>query len=256
MIPVLMFSKVHYAKVEPYESVVIKSAVSGLVLDADLDAEGTMVENKRVVHLDDALDKVNLEASKQSVTLLEEMLSINKDIAKSLRSTMHRQEGYYNRISKLPTASKTQKDNAYSAFTSAKSQYLSTKEKIVNLQKQILDMNYKISQLEDSIAKKSVVLEQKYLYKLIVRKGDFVAPGSALAQVEDASRAKLVLYLESSEMEDLEHKIVYLDGKKTEYKVDKVWRVADEKFISSYRAEIYIPAPKTSFSKLVKVEIK
>jgi hypothetical protein len=32
--------------------------------------------------------------------------------------------------------------------------------------------------------------------------------------------------------------------------------VADEKFISSYRAEIYIPAPEGSFSKLVKVEIK
>ena len=51
-------------------------------------------------------------------------------------------------------------------------------------------------------------------------------------------------------------RVIYLDGEKTEYKVNKVWRVADEKFISSYRAEIYIPSPKNSFSKLVKVEIK
>ncbi len=254
--PVFMFANVHYAKVEPYESVVMKSAVSGLVLDVDLDAEGTVVDKKRVIHIDDALDRVNLEASKEGEQLLKEMLVINEDIAKSLGASMKRQEGYYLRISKLSTASKTQKDNAFNAFTSAKAQYLNTKEKIASLKKQILDMHYKVAQLEDSIGKKSVVLEHQYLYKLIVRKGDFVAPGSPLAQVEDASRAKLVVYLEPSELEDIAQKIVYLDGKKTEYKVNKVWKVADEKFISSYKAEIYIPAPKDVFSKLIKVEIK
>ena len=95
-----------------------------------------------------------------------------------------------------------------------------------------------------------------YLYEIKVRKGDYVAPGSALATVADVSRAKLVLYLEPSEIDNISQKSVYLDGEKTEYKVDKVWKVADEKFISSYRAEIYIPAPVGSFSKLMKVEIK
>jgi len=107
--PLFIFAKVHYAKVEPYESVVLKSAVS-----------------KRVIHLDDSLDKVNLEDSKKSVMLLEKMLGINEEISTSLSGTVKRQEGYYNRISKLSTASKTQKDNAYSSFTSAKTQYLST----------------------------------------------------------------------------------------------------------------------------------
>ena len=254
--PLFIFAKVHYAKVEPYESVVLKSAVSALVVDVDLEAEGSMVTSKRVIHLDDGLDKVNLKDSKKSVVLLEKMLGINEEIATSLSGTVKRQEGYYNRISKLSTASKTQKDNAYGSFTSAKTQYLGTREKIVSLEKQIMDMKYKVAQLEDSIVKKSVVLENKYLYKLMVRKGDFVNPGSALAQVEDASRAKLVLFLEPEELDQIEQKIVYLDGEKTEYKVNKVWRIADEKFISSYRAEIYIPAPKNSFSKLVKVEIK
>ena len=254
--PLLIFAKVHYAKIEPFESIMMKSAVSGLVLDVDLGAEGTMVHGKRVVYLDDALDKVNLEASKKSVKLLHEMLDINNDIAKSLENTVSRQEGYYNRINKLSTASKTQKDTAFSTFSSAKTQYLSTKEKIVNLEKQILDIHYKIAQLEDAIEKKSLVLNDKYLYKLMVRKGDFVAPGSVLAQVMDTSRAKLILFLEASELKELAQKSVYLDGKKTAYKVDKVWHVADEKFISSYRAEIYIKAPKDTFSKLIKVEIK
>ncbi|MEA1954035.1 MAG: hypothetical protein U9O24_06550 [Campylobacterota bacterium] len=249
-------AKVHYAKVEPYESVVLKSAVSALVVEVDLEAEGSMVTSKRVIHLDDTLDKSNLIDAKKSVLLLEKMLSINEEIATSLNGTVKRQEGYYKRISKLSTASKTQKDNAYSSFTSAKTQYLSTREKIVSLEKQIMDMKYKVAQLQDSIAKKSVVLQNKYLYKLMVRKGDFVNPGSALAQVEDASRAKLVLFLEAEEVQGVEEKVIYLNGKKTEYKVNKVWHIADEKFISSYRAEIYLPAPKDTFSKLIKVEIK
>lgn len=254
--PLLLFAKVHYAKVESYESIILKSAVSALVMDVDLEAEGTMVQGKRVIYLDDKLDKVNLTSSKQSVTLLQQMHDINHDIAQSLKETVKRQEGYFNRINKLTTASKTQKDNAYSSFTSAKTQYLGTREKIVNLEKQILDMEHKVAQLEDSIRKKSLVLNNMYLYKLMVRKGDFVNPGSPLAQIEDTSRAKLVLFLEPEELSGIDKKTVYINGEKTEYKVDKVWRVADEKFISSYRAEIYIPTPKGLFSKLMKVEIR
>ncbi|PTB86506.1 hypothetical protein C9925_02135, partial [cyanobacterium G8-9] len=213
---------------EPFDTVTMKASVSGLVMDVNLDAEGKILDGTRIIHLDDTLDIKNLEASQKSAQLLQEMLDINKDIATSLRNTVKRQEGYYERINKLSTASKTQKDNAYSSFTSAKTQYLGIKEKIVSLEKQILDMDYKIAQLEDSIAKKSLVLNHKYLYKLMVRQGDFVAPGSALAEVMDASSAKLVLFLEPDELDKLDQKKIYLDNKKTEYKVNKVWRVTDE----------------------------
>lgn len=226
--PLLLFAKVHYAKVEPYDSVILKSAVSALVMDVDLDAEGSVVDQKRIIYLDDRLDKINLKTSNENLL--------------TLRETLKRQESYFKRIDKLKTTSETQKDNAFYTYASSKTQYL--------------DMQYKIAQLEDSISKKSIVLNNKYLYKLMVRKGDFVNPGTALAQVHDASRAKVVLYLEPEELDGIELKSVYLDGEKTDYKVDKIWRVADEKFISSYRAEIYIPAPRGAFSKLMKVEIK
>jgi len=226
--PLFIFAKVHYAKVEPYESVILKSAVSALVLDVDLDAEGSLVNEKRVIYLDDRLDKINLRTSKENLLILQE--------------TLKRQESYFKRMDKLKTVSVTQKDNAFFSFASAKTQYL--------------DMQYKIAQLEDSIEKKSIVLHNMYLYEIMVRKGDYVSPGSPLATVVDASRAKLVLFLELSELENIEQKTVYLNGEKTEYKVDKVWKVADETFISSYRAEIYITAPEDSFSKLMKVELK
>jgi len=256
LLPLFIFAKVHYAKVEPYETVVLKAAVSGLILEADMEAEGSLVTDQRVIHIDDVLDKANLKDSQTSLLLLERMLEINKEIAESLNGTVKRQEGYYKRISKLTTASKTQKDNAYSTYISAKTQYLSTREKIVSLQKQIIDMKYRITQLEDTIKKKSIVLFNRYLYKLMVRTGDYVNPGTPLAAVYDISKAKLVLFLEPEELNKVKEKRVYIDGKKTEYRVNKVWNVADEKFISSYRAEIYLPAPKEKFSQLLKVELK
>ena len=254
--PLFLCAKVHYAKVEPYESVVMKSAVSGLVTEVDLASEGTVVGSKRVVHIDDTLDKKNLQNTKKSMELLEKMLHINKKIATGLKGSVARQESYYSRLSGLSTASKTQKDNAYSALTASKTQYLSTKEKIMSLEKQILDMRYKVAQLEDSVVKKSLVLKHKYVYQFLVKEGDFVAPGSPLVSVKDTTRAKLVLFLDADEVLDVETKKVYLDDVETEYKVAKVWKMADEKFISSYRAEIYIPSPEKMFSKLIKVEIK
>ncbi|HSR74486.1 MAG TPA: HlyD family efflux transporter periplasmic adaptor subunit [Sulfurovum sp.] len=226
--PLLLLAKVHYAKVEPYESVILKSAVSALVLNVDLESEGKMVENKRVIYLDDRLDKINLKRSKENLLILHE--------------TLKRQEASFHRMDKLKTVSTAQKDDAFYSFASAKTQYL--------------DMQYQIAQLKDSIEKKSIVLHHMYLYEIMVRKGDYVTPGSPLARVVDTNRAKLVLFLEPSELEQIEKKAVYLNDKKTEYKVNKVWKVADEKFISSYRAEIYIPAPEMSFSELIKVELK
>lgn len=254
--PLLIFAKVHYAKVEPYDSILLKSAVSGLVTDIDLDSEGEKVSSKVIIHIDDVLDKVNLEDTQKSILLLTKMLEINKNIANTLIGTVKRQEEYYNRIRQLSTASKTQKDSAYNNFSSAKTQYLTTKEKIISLKKQILDLDYKVSQLKDIIMKKSIVVNNKYLYKLIVKKGDFVAPGTSLAQIKDINRAKLIIFLESYELKKLAEKTIYINSRKTKYKVNKLWKIADDKFISSYKAEIYIDAPKDIFSKLVKVEMK
>ncbi|MEA3491726.1 MAG: hypothetical protein U9R27_07475 [Campylobacterota bacterium] len=255
-IPMVICAKIHYAKVEPYESVVLKSAVSGQVIEVDLDAEGKMIGDKEVIHLDDHLDKRELMSSKKNLETTETILGINREIVSSLGDTLKRQKGYYERLNRLSTASKTQKDSAFNSFVSAKNQYLSTKEKIETLKNQILDIEYRITKLEDSIKKKNITLKGRYLYRLAVRKGDFVNPGSALATIQDHSRAKLILFLEPSELKGIQAKRVFIDGKETNYKVDKVWSSADDKFISSYRAEIYIDTPESHFSRLVKVELK
>jgi multidrug resistance efflux pump len=251
-----LFSIVHYAKVEPYESRTLKSAVSGLVVEANLSLEGQMIESGCVIAIDDRLDRIDLNSSYRSKALLEEMLKINQELATTLKDTLKRQEGYYQRLNRLSTASKTQKDNAYNAFSSAKAQYLGTREKIINLEKQIVDLNYKIEALNDTIAKKRICIEDHYIYKMLISKGDFVNPSTPLLEVKDLSRAKLVLFLDEEELKDIEHKILYINGEKTEYKVDKVWKLSDTKYISSYRTEVIIKRPKERFSSLLKVEIK
>ncbi len=255
LMPLVLLSREHYAKVEPYDSVVLKSAVSGQVVSIDLDSEGKRVDDKVVIAIDDQLDRADLTTSLSTMKILDSTLSINQEMLINLKESSERQEGYYRRLSQLSTASTTQKDNAFASYIAARNQYLSTQEKIESLKKQILDLRYKIEQLRYNISKKSVRLQKSYLYKLSVRAGDYVNPGAALATIQDQSKAKLTLFLEPDEIKDIEKKKVYIDGKISPYKVEKVWNSADEKFISSYRAEIYIDTPPTPFSRLLKVEL-
>jgi len=254
--PLLLSAKVHYAKVEPLESITLKSAVSAQVTETKLSLEGTTISSGSIIRLDDKLDIIKLNSSRESLKLIKSMIQTNKNILIALKESLQRQKAYYSRISNIGSASKTQKDNAFYGYTNAKTQYFSTKEKIDSLKKQRLDLNYEISRLKESIRKKNIKLKNKFLYKLLVNKGDFVNMGTPLAQVKDLSSAKLVLFLETAELENIKTKTIYINDKISDYTVSKIWKVADEKFISSYRTEIIIPNPKESFSKLLKVEFK
>jgi len=254
--PLLLFSKVHYAKVEPFESITLKAAVSAQVINTQLALEGTNVKSATIIQLDNKLDKIKLNSSQTSLKLVNSMLKTNQKILLALGSSLERQKSYYNRISNIASASKTQKDNAFYGYTNAKTQYFSTQEKIDSLKKQRLDLKYEIARLNDSIAKKSIKVNHKFLYKLLVSKGDFVNMGTPLAQIKDLTSAKLVLFLETTELKNIKKTTIYINDKASDYKISKIWNVADEKFISSYRTEIIIRNPKESFSKLLKVEFK
>jgi hypothetical protein len=88
-----------------------------------------------------------------------------------------------------------------------------------------------------------------------VKKGDYVNFGTLLMDVDDISKAKLTVYLSYEDMINLDKKSIYINDKKSDLKFHKVWRVADTTNISSYKAELYIPAPKV-FSRVVKIELK
>jgi len=260
MLPVFMMAKVHYAKVEPIEQATIKSSVSGMIVRADQRAEGSVLGKEAFVQIDDVLDRKNLENTEGSLTLFEQSLLINQEILGGLKATLERKKSFYQRMNQLETASQTQKDNAYAAFIGAKNQYLGTRDKIINLKKQTLDLKYKIAMLKDLIAKKHIALPGEYLYKLMVHTGEFAAPGLPVAITQDITRAQLIVYLDRDEIIDTEgkniqEKTIYIDGKPSKLKIDRLWKVADTQYISSYRARIVL-LPKYPFSKLVKIEFK
>ena len=251
----LLSAKVHYAKVEPLERSIIKSAVSGTITSVDLSSEGKFADQNSIIQIDDRLDRANLKTSKQSLTLIKETLAINSDILSGVDETFQIKKRYYDRIKSLSTSSKTQIDNALSGYIASKNQLLSTKEKIINLKKQILDMEYKIDMLEDTISKKSISPKGRYIYKLMVRAGEFANPGMPLATVDDLHKAKLVLFLDRDELKGIKKKKIYIDDAETDLEISNIWKVSDEKFISEYRAEIVIE-PTYRFSSLLKVEIR
>jgi hypothetical protein len=260
LLPVFVLAKVHYAKVEPIERATIKSTVTGIIMQADQKNEGSVLTQMPFVQIDDVLDRENLKDTEASLKLFKESLEINQEVLEGLKSTLERKEDYYQRMNELETASQTQKDNAYAAYIGAKNQYLGTREKIINLKKQILDLGYKSTMLKDTIAKKHITFPGKYLYKLMVHKGEFATPGLPLAIVDDISKAKLIVFLDRDEIsgiegEKIEDKKIYINDQPTDLKIDQLWRVADTQYISAYRARIILPTDYP-FSKLLKIEFK
>ncbi|CAA6806069.1 MAG: Unknown protein [uncultured Sulfurovum sp.] len=253
--PLFLFAKVHYAKVEPYENITLKAAVAAQVTKVAIKLEGSSAK-ETIIKLDDKLDRTKLTSSNASLKLVQSMIQINQNILTALKQSLNRQKAYHLRITDISSASKTQKDNAFYAYTNAKTQYFSTQEKIDSLKQQKLDLQYEIARLRDSLSKKNIKLNNMFLYKLLVSEGDFVNMGTSLAEVKDLSKGKLVLFLEANELEKIKSKTIYVDGKASNFKISKIWEVADEKFISSYRTEILVNNPKNMFSKLLKIEFK
>ncbi len=246
----------HYARVEPIERATVKAAAAGQVLEANLSLEGRMVDNAVAVQLDDRLDRKDLDHSRQTLKLLQSNLKLTGEMLPGLEGSWKRQAGYFRRLKDLATASQTQKDQAYQAMVAAQNQYLSTRQQALSLQRSILEMEQKIATLEDRIAKKRLRLKNRYLYRLLVRKGEFAGIGTPLAIVDDLSRARLVIYLSADELKNLDRLKLWLNGKKSDLKFSKIWKEADDTYLSSYRAEIELPAGLYPFSSLVKVELK
>ncbi|WP_457605487.1 hypothetical protein [Nitratifractor sp.] len=250
-----LFAAEHYARLEPLERTTLKAAAAGEIVAADLKAEGRMLSDAVPVRIDDTLDREDLNRSLRSVKLLEETLKITRRTLPGLEESYRRKKRYQEKMQTLTTASQTQKDNAYYGMVSAQNQLLATREKEIGLERQILDLRQKIATLRDRIAKKNPKVRNRYLYKLLVRKGEYASPGLPLAILDDLSRGKLVIYLSPEEIRELPQKSIWIDGKKRNLRFAKIWKETDEKYLSSYRAEIHLK-PEAPFGSLHKVEIK
>ncbi len=253
ILSILLFSQEHFAKLEPIESIIVKSQINGKVITINnLEAK---VANSLVIRIDDSLDKKDLENIKSSIKILKDIIKINQNLIPILKKNLLKKEKLYKKIVPINATSQNQKDNIFSSFVNAKVQLDSTREKIKNLQNQILSLQKNKNHLLDIISKKNIKVKNMYIYKIYPQVGEFVTVGTPLLKLDNISKAKLTIYLSEDELKSINNKKIYINGKKTDLKFNKIWKIADEEYISSYKAEIILK-PFNEFSKLVKVEIK
>lgn len=222
-----LFSQEFYSKIEALNSYVIKASVSGKVIYTNDDIEGKTSNNSIIVKLDDKVDVLELKQNKNKLGFLNEMIIIEKN--------------NYKRLKKVSSKSIFDKENQ--------------KIKYINLESQKTDLLVKISFLEDKIKNKELLEKDMYIFSLKVKKGDYVNPGTILYESKDLSKGKIEIFIPISKASDFELKTIYLNDKKTDLKINKIYKVADSKHISSLKVEIIIPNVKT-FSRLAKIEFK
>lgn len=249
------YAKVYYAKVEPYEMRDISSNVSGLVVSADEALIGRVLSSRAYIEIDSEVDVKELRLTREKLMYIKNSLEINEAVLVNLEDSLVKKRENYRKIEPLKFKSSVEKDREFYDLITSENLYLNTRKEIQNLKVQISDLQLREVQLEKSIKDKKLVAEGFVLYEMLVKPGQVVGMAAPLAKVADVSKALLSVYLDESDVLNAKEKIVYIDEKKTSYRVSRLLNIADSKNISKYMAQIVIDSPKL-FSKLVKVELK
>jgi galactitol-specific phosphotransferase system IIB component len=250
-----LFAKSYYSKVEPYEMRTISSNVVGQVLYTNENKLGKVLDNKPFIKMDTKLHHLEVKAIDDKITYLRENVKSSEMIEKDLEATLKKREINYKKIKKLSTKSIVEKDREFYALITSKNGLYNAKEALNNLKIQITDLKYRKDALLKTIKDKTIRAKGLVLYSIDVQVGQVVGVGTPLAKVADISFAKLTFYLDREDVANAYNKTIYIDGKKSKYKISRLIDIADGKNISSYKAEVIIDAPKI-FSNLVKIELK
>jgi hypothetical protein len=232
----------------------VKSNVSGKVIKALKGYEGR-VTDKNIVIIDSEADSIELKRLKRKRFFLSELFKLTKASYDNLTKILDRKRENYKKFLNLRTKSQLEKDREFYDLINTENSYLSLREKALNYKIQIEDIDLRTEVIRKSMRDKKISGKSLFIEKLLVDKNDFVTMGTPIFIGRDLSKAKLTLFLKKEDIENIQSRKIYIDEVLTGYKFDKIWKVSDENYISSYRAEIIIDEPK-QFSKLIKVELK
>jgi multidrug resistance efflux pump len=250
-----LYSSLYYAKVEPYEIKKISSNVMGVVLKVDEDMLGERLTNKPYIKIDSQLDRDELKFTKEKLEYLKSTLKVNEQILTNLQASVEKKRDNYKKVQALKIKSTIEKDREFYDLVASENSYLSIQKELNSLKTQITDLELREAQLLRSISDKSLVNRGYTLYSLDVKEGEVVSKGRALATVVDISKALLTIYLNYEDVADAKEKVVYINGQRSSYKIERLLKISDSKNISKYMAQIVIQAPKI-FSQLIKIELK
>jgi len=250
-----VFADVYYSKVEPYEVRNISSNVSGLVVYTAQESIGRLLDEKPYIKIDAKLDIEELGYIKEKLIYLRDIIKSNEEMLKNQEKILEKKKLNYKRIEDLKIKSVVEKDREFYDLVNTQNQLINTQKAIQNLKVQITDLKLRRSKLRRVVSDKNLRAKGFVLYEILVKEGQVVSVSTPLAKVADVSKAILTIYLDEREAVSAKNKVVYIDGKKTDYKVTRLLNIADSENISKYMAQIVIKPPKL-FSKLVKIELK
>ena len=227
-----LFAKEYMAQIKTYEMYEIKSQTSGVIKVVNKNLESKYIKNKQLlIKIDSKDEEIELQKNRNSYEIQKEIVKIKEQNYKAKK-----------RISQL---SLYDKNNEKLSFLEAK--------------KELSDLSQTIKKLENEISKKSFVIENRYIDKVFVDKDEYVNIGDKLFYSYDISKLKISLFLSQEEIKDIKSKTLYIENKKSNFKVNKIHKIKDENKISRYKVEFVKDNTKEEnyfFDKVVKVELK
>ena len=217
----------YYAKLEPINTYNVKASVSGKVIFVNEKIKSNISRNNIIIKIDNKINKIELAQTRIKRSNLKKILKIQKDILNS--------------FNKVSSKSKLDKD--------------AQKITILNTQSTISDLNIRIATLEDTIKNKILKEKNAYISDIIIKKGDYVNPGTPLYTAQDLSKGKLEIFVSFDDIDKIKDKEIYVNDIKTSLEINNIYKTADTKHISAYKVEIFVDDVIT-FSKLVKITFK
>ncbi len=251
----LLLSEVYYSKVQPYRFKKITSNVVGAVTFIDENMLGKKLSKKPFILIDSEIDTAELTDVEKKLISLKDTLKLNQKILKNLQEVLKRKRANFKKTEALKIKSRIDKDREFYDLTVSENSFLTTQKEVNSLKNSMADLELREMQLQKNIRDKKAIQEGYLLYSIDVEEGQVVNIGTPLARVADISKALLTVYVDIDELHNIEDKTIYIDGKKSNYKILRLLKIADGVNISKYKVQIAINAPK-AFSQLVKVEFK
>ncbi len=236
-ISVVLFA--YEAKVEPLHTYHIKAAINGVVVKSAKNLEGENISNKLIIRLDDGVEKNELKNIQNQIKILKEQIKNQEEI-------VNRKKELYDKYKNLKSKSVEQKDIKFF-------DYIASKNQLLNLKNQLNSLYTQKAKIKDILDKKNIKFNG-YLYSVLVEPGDYVNIGRDLALGYDISKQKLDIYVPIEKINEIKNKNVYIDGKKSNFKINKIFKITDTKYITSYKVELIGNGLK--FGEVVKIDFK
>ena len=227
-----LLAKEYMAQIKPYEMYEIKSQTSGVVKFVNKDLESKYIKNKELlIKIDTKDEEIELAKQKSSYSIQKEIVKIKEQNYKAK-----------NRIKQLSLYDKN----------TEKLSFLESK-------KELTTTTQTIKKLQNDMDKKTFDVQNRYVNTIFVQKDEYINIGDKLFNSYDISKLKITLFLSKNEIDTLESKSLYINSKKSNFKVYKVHKIKDENKISRYKV-VFTKTNKNKnnyfFDKVVKAELK